>query len=186
MNPKFERLKEACAARPHGTRQRYIGGCKCVPCRAANSRYESERQHAKRNGDWNGIVDAAPAREHIQQLSRQGVGRHSVAAASDVPDSILWGIVTGTRPRCRARTLRKILAVDEGARAGNARVDPGPAWSMLDELIDRGYSKAQLAKWMGLKMPAIQLRRDTPISLRSAVRVEQLYLKVNAGLLVRP
>ena len=30
--------------KPHGTRLKYMGGCKCMLCRAANSRYETERK----------------------------------------------------------------------------------------------------------------------------------------------
>ena len=58
------------ATKPHGTRLKYMGGCKCMLCRAANSRYETERAVARKNGDWNGIVDARAARRHILKLSK--------------------------------------------------------------------------------------------------------------------
>jgi len=40
----------------------------------ANSRYETERAVARKNGDWNGIVDARAARRHISKLSKAGIG----------------------------------------------------------------------------------------------------------------
>ena len=73
------------ATKPHGTRLKYMGGCKCMLCRAANSRFETERAVARKNGDWNGIVDARAARRHILKLSKAGVGYKSVADAASVP-----------------------------------------------------------------------------------------------------
>ena len=55
---------ELAAKRPHGDRLRYVAGCRCDLCRKANSTYERERQKARAAGDWNGIVDAAKARQH--------------------------------------------------------------------------------------------------------------------------
>ena len=34
----------------HGTRARYVGGCGCDDCRAANSAYEHGRRHGRRVG----------------------------------------------------------------------------------------------------------------------------------------
>ena len=65
IGPYLTALKQRGAERPHGTRLRYISGCKCVPCRAANSRYETGRLRARREGDWNGYVDAATSREWL-------------------------------------------------------------------------------------------------------------------------
>lgn len=42
------------ATKQHGTRIRYMGGCRCLPCRAANSRYECERQARRNLGLANG------------------------------------------------------------------------------------------------------------------------------------
>ena len=62
IEPYLATMKQRCAEQPHGTRSRYVSGCKCVPCRAANSRYQSGRFYAIRDGDWNGFVNAATAR----------------------------------------------------------------------------------------------------------------------------
>jgi len=79
---QFDAIKAASARQPHGTRARYAGGCRCLPCRAANSRYECARFRARREGDSRGIVDAAKARQHIDELSALGVGRRTIAEAS--------------------------------------------------------------------------------------------------------
>ena len=180
---KFDQMRQACLNRPHGTRDRYMAGCRCVPCRAANSRYACERAIARSAGDWNGIVDAAPARKHLRKLSASGVGRDSVAAATGISGTILFAITSGERRQIRARTLRKILATDQSIAGDHALVDAGPTWKLLDVLLEDGYSKAQIARWLGLKCK-IQFRRHT-VTVRNAHKVQRMYDDVRAGRLRR-
>lgn len=42
---------ELAAGKPCGTRVRYYAGCRCKPCRKANSLYEAERAAAKARGE---------------------------------------------------------------------------------------------------------------------------------------
>ncbi len=114
------------ATKPHGTRLKYMGGCKCMLCRAANSRYETERAVARKNGDWNGIVDARAARRHILKLSKAGVGYKSVADAASVAHSVVAEIRAGRKLRIRQRTERSILAVTKTAYARGALIDADP------------------------------------------------------------
>jgi len=60
------------AEEPYGTRHRYLGGCRCVPCRAANSRYSSERAAAQREVDWRGFVPATFVLGHTKNCGRPG------------------------------------------------------------------------------------------------------------------
>ena len=89
---------------PHGTRVRYMTGCKCMLCRAANSRYESDRAVARKNGDWNGIVPATMARCHLLKLSRRGIGRRLIAEACGVSQSTLAAIKARRKTNIQART----------------------------------------------------------------------------------
>lgn len=184
---RFAAIAAAAARRPHGTRARYVGaGCRCLLCRAANSRWVSYRERRKAAGDWNGIVPAIRTRAHLRRLSRLGVGRHAVAAASDVSDMILWLVWSGRRRQIRARTERKILAVDARARADGSLVPAGPTWRLLDRLIADGYTKTQIAAWLGsrAKTPALQLSR-TWIKAPNASRVVRLVRMLKAGRLRR-
>lgn len=151
-------------------------------CRAANSRYEVERSRARQNGDYNGVVDAAPAREHLSELSKLGVGRHAVAAASDVPESSLYAIIKGEQTRISARNLRRILAVTTEARADRSIVPAGPTWRLIHQLLEGGYTRQQIARWLGstAKNPALQLRRDR-ITAANASKVERLYKRIQEG-----
>lgn len=172
--PTLERLAE----RPHGTRMRYLGRCRCVPCRAANSRYETERQAARKRGEWAGVVPAAPARAHILKLSRLGVGYKSVAAAAGVAVSVMAKIRSGERVQVRATTLRRILAVDAGARADASTVPAGPTWRRIGQLLEEGYTKGRIARELGARYPSLQIGRRGRVLASTAVRVERLHRRL--------
>jgi hypothetical protein len=184
MSDKFAAMLRACASRPHGTRARYRAGCRCLPCRAANSRYEAQRQRLRRQGDWNGIVDAAPVRRHILWLSRNSVGRDAVSAAADVSVTVINQIRSGVRVHCRARTARRILALDLDARSGGSHVPARQSWSRLTKLLRRGYSKAQLARWLGYHRPTLEFNRRR-ITARNAMRIDRLARLIDRGALRR-
>lgn len=157
------------ADKPHGVRLRYMAGCRCFHCRRANSDYERERQAARKAGDWNGIVPAKKARAHMNMLSRQGVGRRAVQAATDIADSVLHEVAKGTRKFIRARTARKIMAVTTGAISDRALVSAVPLWAAIDGLIAFGYTKSFLAKQLGYAA-AIQFNKKQ-VTARNERRV---------------
>ena len=180
MRPSDLTSVEVLADRhPHGTRVRYMTGCKCMLCRAANSRYETERALARKNGDWNGIVSAEPLRDYLRQLSRRGVGYKSVAAAADVSKTTLAAVLAGRKRHVRARTFRRCMEVGVDAIADHALVKARPTWAKVHRLLNEGFSKAEIARRIGKQMPALQLGRET-ITAINASRVERLYRTVMA------
>ena len=175
---RIEALRERARDRAtHGSRTRYVLGCRCEPCTIANRVYARARYRAKSQGGWNGLVSAEPARKHLRALSRKGVGRHSVRAASDVSDAILWEIATGIRPRIRLRTEQRILAVDVDAVADHGFVDGRKTWRLIGRLLEEGFSKAELARRLGYKSPAIQFRKERVLAV-TAFRVERFFRSV--------
>lgn len=180
------RLDKLAETNPHGTRVRYMTGCRCIPCRAANSRYESERLLARKNGDWNGLVQADRARDHLKHLSRRGIGRVLVAECSGVPRSIIAAIKSGCKTTIRARTERKILGVTEDARAAKTLVCAAPVWAQINRLLREGFTRKELARRLGsrAKTPALQLRTDV-ITAENAMKVEKLHAQVMAGAGIR-
>jgi hypothetical protein len=161
------------ADKPHGTRIKYMGGCKCSDCRKANSRYECERAQMRKAGDWNGIVETAQVRAHLRRLQRAGLGRKSIAAASDVNAGTIRDIITGSRLRIRARSERRLLQVDTDARADRSYVKALRTWSLIRRLLDEGYTKTRLAKLLGYTS-ALQFNKEY-VTARNALRVERLY-----------
>lgn len=219
----------------HGTRGRYVSGCRCRPCQDSNTAYYHQRQArakelasalpapapspapqiwtapdgSKRvrtyaracpgvNGErcpigahlrkdskggccracreklvWNGLVDAAPARSHLLSLSAQGIGRRSVEAACDVAHSILVEIKSGRKARIRRRTADRILAVDVGAVADHGLVSARESWRMIEELLELGCTRKEIARRLGSSSaaPALQLRHGKVLAVtQSRVR----------------
>jgi hypothetical protein len=170
---------ELSAGRPHGDRLRYLGGCRCADCRRANCEYEKQRAAARKAGDWNGIVDAAPARAHLAKLSRLGVGRRAVSAATDVADTVLQEIRSGRKRRIRARTERKILAVTKACASDHALVSARRTWRLLNQLLEEGYTRTFIAAELGsqAKRPALQVSREFVLA-RTAHQVETLHRRL--------
>lgn len=159
-----------------GTRLQYMAGCRCYQCRTANSAYERGRIAARKAGDYNGIVSAKKARQHILKLRKQGVGRKAVYAASDVALSILRAISNGKKKQIRARTERKILAVTSACREDGALIPAAPTWRLVEQLRAEGFTKLRIARELGQKGSGLQLGKKL-ITARNAARVERLFNK---------
>ena len=128
------------------------------------------------HGVWNGLVDTAPARAHLKQLSRRGMGHRSVADLASVPKSIVLQIMTGTKRRARSRTVLAILAVEYQHAADKQLVAAGTTMKRLDALKEEGYTQTEIARRLGsrARVPALQLKTKK-ITARSAMKVEQLW-----------
>lgn len=180
MNPLADRgLKDVRvlgARHPHGVRLRYMSGCKCLKCRMANSNYETARAAARRRGDWNGLVDAAPVRSHLRKLSRAGVGYKTVCAAADVGKTCIFLILCGKRHRIRARAARRVLAITPAARADHSIIKAGATWRRLNQLLEEGFTRTRLARELGSKAtkPALQMQHDYVLAV-TALKVERLW-----------
>ncbi len=157
-----------------GTRLQYLAGCHCYFCRTANSAYERERLAARKRGEWNGLVDASAAREHLLKLRKKGVGRRAVRLATDLNLSVIIKIYQGTRTKIRASTEKKILAVTPASRLDGAHVSAKQTWRRLDQLLDEGFTKTRLARELGFKSPKIAIGKNK-CTVEMAGRVERLW-----------
>ena len=173
-------VEELGAKKPHGTRLRYMSGCKCVPCRAASSRYESERQKKRKAGLANPIVPADKAREHILKLSDIGIGYKTVADIAGLAPTTVFKIRSGERKNLRRLNEKAILAVDETALPDAALVPAAPVWRMVRWFLREGFSKAELARRLGYKTRALQLNKDF-VTAANALKVRKLYNQIRLG-----
>lgn len=173
------RTREQLSAHPHATRLRYLSGCRCLPCRAANSDYAVHRAQAIAKGQSNRIVNAEVARLHILALGKRGMGYKRVADAAGVARSIVAGIRMGRRPNAREESVRSILAVTFKPSMATF-VNGASTWKLLDELIAAGFPKRRLAHMLGnVGSDGLQIRRDV-ITYRNALKVRALYRKLTA------
>lgn len=180
INRGLRSAAELAADKPHGTRIRYMAGCKCIDCRAANTNYEKERAIARKNGDSNGLVSAQAARRHLLYLSKKGLGYKSVGDITDVSKTVLFAIYSGTKKQCRARTAKKILAVTPDMAADGAYICAKKSWQKINHLIAQGYTKVAIAEGIG-QTRALQLG-EKRITARHAASIDALYEKLNGKL----
>lgn len=179
------RSNERTTPREHGTFACYKfgesggdhrNGCRCEPCRAANTAYYHERKRRIEPA----YVGAEPAREHIAFLATQGVGLKQVAKVSGVAHGALYKIVHGTptigrgpSKRIRKATLDSILSVTPRDGAGGSKVDAAPVWADVGRLLSRGWTKAAVARAIGQTTGALQLSRTT-VTRRNARAIHAL------------
>ncbi|MGC2239174.1 MAG: hypothetical protein WA584_23665 [Pyrinomonadaceae bacterium] len=172
-------LKSASALavdKPHGTRIKYVAGCRCADCRAANTGYELRRAQARREGDWNGLVSAEPAKEYINFLSRRGMGRRAVSEKSGVCSSTIQKIKSGEKKQIRAATEKKIFIVDLEI---SHIVPAEETWKRINLLLSEGFTEEDLARRFGSKSkyPRLQYRKNYVLS-STALKVEKFYNEV--------
>lgn len=160
--------------KPHGSRQRYVAGCRCLLCKAANARYETTRAKDRTSGRWNDLVPAKAARKHILKLSAQGVGRRALAAASDVAERVIANIRSGKQVNVRRSTEERLLAISNQAPSDGALIRANVAWRQIKRLLAEGFSKAELARRLGYQSPSLQLGKKR-IRARTAARVDRLF-----------
>jgi hypothetical protein len=183
---RLSELKRRAASLPHGTRSRYVGGgCRCWPCRISNRLYNRERNRklAMGKAQPNPLVPADAARAHMRKLTRAGVGKRTLCDVAMLSMTVVERIRRGESRKIRRETEQAILSVGKAAAHGNALLPAGPTWKILDGLIEDGYTKTQLAKWLGYAR-SIQLQRDR-VTAKNAGKVRRMAALIEQGKLVR-
>jgi len=171
------RSEEMSTNKPHGNRVKYTAGCRCDLCRKANARYSSKRNHAAKFGDWNGLVDAAPARKYLVEISKAGVGRRAVSATTDIPQSTLSKISSGHRLHIRKRNFDKIMSVTVDSASDSALISSRATWMQVDELLEEGFSVLKLSQVLGLSRQTLTTRRSHILAC-TAARVDRFYRSI--------
>lgn len=176
----------------HGSYGRgVVGGCGCELCAVVRRRHEREVEElvGPTIGGRPRYVPAEAARRHLAALAEAGVGLKSVAVLSGVSHGSLSKIVYGEpskqRPpsrRTRPETLERVLAVTLSSAAGGQRVDAGPTWALIDELLAAGHSRASLARQLGSRAasPTLQIGR-LRVRASTARAVEDLHRRLLGG-----
>lgn len=120
-----------------------------------------------------GQIPAEPVRKHLAKLSRQGVGYKSVSAASDVGETLLMRVMHG-KTTIRADLAHRVLQVDKTAASDRSVISAKATWKMIDELVENGMTKTEIAAQLGYKGRALQMRKDRVLA-KTEHRVKKLY-----------
>lgn len=171
----------------HGTYVCYVHDlCRCPACTAANREYEADRVRQQLYGRWNGLVDAAPAREHILALMAQGMGLKQIIKVSGVSSGAYSRLIYGSRTpdgvrepsrRITPATAARVLAV-ELHLAGGARTSSLGAVRRLQSLVALGWSQQKLADRLGIlpaNFTAVILGRRALITAATDTAARALY-----------
>ena len=173
-------IEELAQSKPHGTRIKYMGGCQCLKCRAANSEYETERAKRRKNGEWNGLVRVEKTRNHIEKLSKKGIGYKTVADAAGMSASSVAKIKYGQSKYVRALNEKAILEVDETCANEKTLVCAKATWQRLNYLMSEGFTEAEISKRLGYKSPYLQFNKQKIIA-RNELKVKKFYEMIRAG-----
>jgi hypothetical protein len=119
-------------------------------------------------------VSATPARQHLRELSRQGVGCKAVAEASDVGRTAIVEIVSGRRRRIRRTTRDAILEITTEAAADGAYISASETQRMLRELRPEYMTDERLARALGYESGQLQIGKKR-VTAKNEMRVRRLY-----------
>lgn len=89
----------------HGTRSRYVGGCRCELCRAANTADRKARYKPRP------LVPAAPVADHVRALQAVGLSRARIARIARVGESTLDRVCRTPNARMHPALARRVLRV---------------------------------------------------------------------------
>ena len=183
--------------RQHGTRARYVfgaeggdwrNGCRCFECSQAAVLYEKRRVAARTRGEP-AYVDTSEARDHLDWLRTQHIGRRTVAQLTGLSVSAVWNIATGRVTKARPGTVDKILGVHAGRAKPGTIVDGTRTLEQVNDLIEHcGMKKVEIGRIVhdNPNAKTLQLGRDTGRVRKShADRVDALWRERMAPVLAR-
>ena len=162
---------------PHGQRRRYLSGCRCVLCRAANARYVYKRIAAKRESSEAVQVSAEAAQRHVLALAKAGIGTRAIQDACGVRRILIQQIRSGQRQFIRVSTERRILSVDCTLRHARVMVSAKATWKRIGELLEEGFTEPQLARRLGQRSGKLQFGKEW-VSAKTEQRVAKLYARI--------
>lgn len=95
----------------HGTRSKYVMGCRCDECRKANAADRRARRVRRP------LVPVAPVVEHLRKLQAAGLSRARIAKAARVGEATLDRIAREPETRMRGQAARAVLLLRVPERA---------------------------------------------------------------------
>jgi hypothetical protein len=102
------------------------------------------------------------------------VGYKTAADAASIARSTVAKVLSGERQRLRAQGAKRLLALTPAARADHSLVSGSYTWRLIEWLLEEGFTKARIARELGRKSPALQIRRNFVLA-RTQLSVEQLW-----------
>lgn len=143
----------------------YHSNCRCLRCYEGNAAWQRDRRHGLEDGTWQPLVDAEPARQHIEYLHEQGLSYSTIARRAGISTAGLSRIRRSITTRQRhervfADNLKAILAV----RVEGSMDVPGGSYAS-----DRGTVR-RLQALRAIGWPAILIADRAGLARRTLTR----------------
>lgn len=159
--------------------------CRCEDCKRAQSRYAKQRRVQRAQG-INDLVDATPAREHVEHLMSMGMSHGTIAVQAGLPNSglqALLGIKSNVKQikRMHRRSVRAILQVRYTPAVGKNFITATATRRRLQDLALRGFSAQEVAILSGIQKHTITEVRSgirPLVRSRTAEAVEALHKRL--------
>lgn len=177
--------------RPHGYARYRLDGCRCYVCGFAVSVYNERRTKMLTAGTWEPFMPIEAPQEHVLLLREIGFGTRQIARLAGLDRKQVRDIANGYRHdpargnpplrRIRKATAAAILAVpaDQLQAAGHANVDSTLTWARIDALLEAGWTRGRIGQEaLGMKYPALQLKRGQRVSVANARRIKAYFDRV--------
>lgn len=175
-----------------------IHKCRCQDCRESQSARSRQRTRLKAYGRYDtGLVDAAPAREHLLMLRKFGMGYKMIALAAEVNTTVTRTLLYGredyangvhgprhgeVKKRISRVNSERILAVRPALELLGARITVNgcpTAWR-LQALVALGWSQSKLADLLGMERSNFgRLMTGRRVRSTTAVAVVRLYDEIS-------
>jgi hypothetical protein len=173
------RVRKDIGRTRHGTPAGYVKGCRCDDCSLVDADRKQSRADRIRSGGPSSLrVDAVPARAHARVLHGRGATRAALGRATGLNEKTIHGLLDGTVVTISPQTEAAVLActwqdVQEACLLDGNRVDAGPTWELVRDILARGWPKAWVAREIG-QVRTLQLSTST-VNVRTAKRVAALH-----------
>lgn len=155
----------------HGTRARYLRGCRCTACGTGHKEYLRGRSRAIAYGRHHPFTSPEPARQHLANLAAAGVTWQQAAARSGVTKGTIGRIRAGTGTKIRVATETAILAVPVPLRqptiTGTHR--------RIQALMRNGWSLPRLATRLGVGFHSARRYLARGVQPATARKIAALY-----------
>ncbi|MFC8009105.1 hypothetical protein [Streptomyces cinereoruber] len=157
--------------------------------RAAKAHNQRRRRRLMAYGQWQPMVDAEPARQHVLRLQSGGLSVASQSAKTGVPFTTLCGLLYGSSPyppskRIRTETAAAILSFTptlDDYPAG-ARIDSTGTIRRLRALAHMGWTSPTIGKRIPYSAPRTieQVGRATKLTAQLARSVRDVYTELSS------
>lgn len=169
----------------HGTKMRYLAGCRCWRCRRGNRDYERKLQRDRKLFGPNDLVSSARVLAHLRYLHTFGLGHKTVAKIAKVSKTSLSEIIWSGRQHVRRRSEARILAVQPSLDTlpRNVNVPAAETKERIEQLVKWGYPKGLISvDGLGNDAAALQVNRSksSNTTVRTAVNIKKFYELIEA------